>query len=53
MPHYTYNYFILSGRGVGPYTFRVTDTLGNVLVDSAIPLTPNGDMSGSGQFPPP
>lgn len=54
VPRLSYNYFVAgSGMGPGPYTFRVTDTLGNVLVDSNIPLTPDGDASGSGQFPPP
>ena len=53
MPRAGYNYFILSNMGEGPYTFRVTDTLGNVLVDNNIPMTPDGDVSGSGQFPPP
>ena len=48
-----YNYFVESGgMGPGPYTFRVTDVYGHVLVDSAITLTPNGDVSGNGQFPP-
>lgn len=54
VPRESYNYFVeTSGMGPGPYTFRVTDTLGNVLVDSNIPHVENGDVSGSGQFPPP
>jgi len=54
VPRFDYNYFIKTdGMGPGPYTFRVTDTLGNVLLDSIIPLTPDGDVSGSGQFPSP
>ncbi|MAT98469.1 MAG: hypothetical protein CL608_15095 [Anaerolineaceae bacterium] len=49
-----YNYFVKNdGMGEGPYTFRVTDILGNVLVDSGIPHVENGDVSGSGQFPAP
>lgn len=49
-----YNYFVAaSGLGPGPYTFRVTDTLGNTLIDSSIPHIENGDVPGSGQFPPP
>ncbi len=54
VPRLSYNYFVqASGMGPGPYTFRVTDILGNVLVDSNIPLTPDGDVSGSSQFPAP
>jgi expansin (peptidoglycan-binding protein) len=50
-----YNYFLeASGMGEGPYTFRVTDILGNVIVSSNIPLSnPGVEINGSGQFPPP
>ena len=48
-----YNYFVVpGGLGVGPYTFRVTDIYGHVLVDSSVVLTPGGDVAGSAQFPP-
>ena len=48
-----YNYFIEpSGMGPGPYTFRVTDAFGHMLVDSAIALSVNGDVPGRAQFPP-
>ncbi|MEM8860847.1 MAG: expansin EXLX1 family cellulose-binding protein [Chloroflexota bacterium] len=49
----SYNYFVQSspGMGVGPYTFRVTDTYGNVLVDSGIQFIENGEVSGADQFP--
>ena len=48
-----FNYFIEpSGMGPGPYTFRVTDAFGHVLVDSAISLVVDGDVSGHAQFPP-
>ncbi|MBK8900355.1 MAG: hypothetical protein IPM53_04165 [Anaerolineaceae bacterium] len=54
VPRVDYNYFVKTdGMGEGPYTFRVTDILGNVLVDSGIPHVENGNVSGSGQFPPP
>ena len=54
VPRLSYNYFVeTSGMGTGPYTFRVTDTLGNVLTDSNIPHVEDGDVSGSGQFPAP
>jgi expansin (peptidoglycan-binding protein) len=52
VPRVDYNFFVdTSGMGVGPYTFRVTDSAGNVLTDSTIPLTVGGDVAGSGQFP--
>lgn len=48
-----YNYFVEpNGMGPGPYTFRVTDVFGNVLVDEGIPHTPDGSIAGAGQFPP-
>ncbi|MBX2991559.1 MAG: hypothetical protein KF749_10390 [Bacteroidetes bacterium] len=48
-----YNYFVeSSGMGPGPFTFRVTDIYGHVLVDSAIVHRENQDVPGSGQFPP-
>ncbi len=54
LPRTSYNYFIEGdGMGPGPYTFRVTDVFGNAIVNSGIPLVPDGDVSGSGQFPQP
>lgn len=54
VPRLSYNYFVqASGMGPGPYTFRVTDILGNVLTDSGIPHVENGDVNGGGQFPAP
>lgn len=48
-----YNYFVEpNGMGPGPYTFRVTDVYGRLLVDSGIPHVENGDIPGAGQFPP-
>jgi expansin len=47
-----YNYFVAdSGMGPGPYTFRVTDVLGNVIEDSGIPSLDNADAPGASQFP--
>ena len=47
-----YNYFVQSGgMGPGPYTFRVTDIYGHVLVDSGITHVENGTIAGQGQFP--
>jgi expansin len=54
LPREMWNYFVASGGlGPGPYTFRVTDVLGNVLVDPAIPHNENGSVPGGAQFPPP
>lgn len=48
----SYNYFVEpTGMGPGPYTFRVTDLYGHVLVDNGIPHTENGNVTGLGQFP--
>lgn len=49
-----YNYFVQTepGMGPGPYTFRITDVYGNMLVDTGIPHVENGSVSGSAQFPP-
>jgi expansin (peptidoglycan-binding protein) len=48
----SYNYFIQDGgMGVGPLHLRVTDALGNVLEDPAVPLLDSQETPGSGQFP--
>ncbi len=49
----SYNYFVQTnpGMGLGPYTFRVTDSYGNVLMDSGIPYIENGTVNGASQFP--
>jgi expansin (peptidoglycan-binding protein) len=54
VPRTAYNYFVQTdpGMGEGPYTFRVTDWYGNVLVDSGIPHVEDGTVDGSAQFPP-
>lgn len=48
-----YNYFIVGdgGMGVGPYDFRVTDVLGNVIEDQDIPFSPDTVADSQGQFP--
>jgi expansin (peptidoglycan-binding protein) len=52
VPRESYNYFVAtSGMGPGPYTFRVTDVLGNVLEDTGVPFVENGDATGARQFP--
>jgi len=53
VPRTSYNYFVQTnpGMGTGPYTFRVTDSYGNVLIDGGIPHMENGTVNGTGQFP--
>jgi expansin (peptidoglycan-binding protein) len=55
MERQEWNYFLPpgsnQGMGPGPYTFRVTDSYGNVLTDSGIALKVAGEVAGSGQFP--
>lgn len=48
----SYNYFVGEHWGPGPFTFRVTDTLGRALIDTGIGLLPGSDIAGKGQFPP-
>jgi len=54
VPRTSYNYFVQTnpGMGVGPYSFRVTDSYGNVLIDSGIQHIENGTVPGTTQFPP-
>jgi len=49
----SYNYFVQTspGMGPGPYTFRVTDSYGNELIDTGIPHIENGTVRGASQFP--
>ena len=47
-----YNYFVdYNGIGRGPFTFRVTDIYGHVLVDSSIVLDTKRNIPGMRQFP--
>jgi len=54
VPRTSYNYFVQTnpGMGPGPYTFRVTDSYGNLLVDTGLPHVENGSVNGVSQFPP-
>ena len=45
------NYFTGSGFGSGPFTFRLTDIYGNVIIEPDIPLTAGGTASGTQNFP--
>ncbi len=52
LPRADYNYFIASlGLGNGPYTFRVTDVLDDVITESGIPLLTDSNINGTQQFP--
>lgn len=46
-----YNYFKMDNPGKGPYTFRVTDIYGHILVDENVPLSPTVVVDGSTNFP--
>lgn len=52
VPRESYNYFVeAGGMGDGPFTFRVTDVVGNVIEDSGVPLGDNVEAPGASQFP--
>lgn len=52
LPRRNYNYFeAQSGLGEGPFTFRITDIYGQVVVDQDIPFTPDEMQQGHVQFP--
>ncbi|MBR6616244.1 MAG: hypothetical protein IKL00_00025 [Oscillospiraceae bacterium] len=46
-----YNYFESDAMGAGPYTFRITDIYGSVIIDENIPLVPDGITEGHVQLP--
>lgn len=46
-----YNYFKVDNPGTGPYTFRVTDIYGHVLIDENIALSPSTPINGATNFP--
>jgi expansin len=47
-----YNFFVQSGgMGPPPYSFRVTDVLGQSLEDADVPFVVGGERSGAAQFP--
>ncbi|MGN0153999.1 MAG: expansin EXLX1 family cellulose-binding protein [Lachnospiraceae bacterium] len=53
LPRQEYNYFTAaSGMGEGPYTFRVTDFYGHVLVDTGISInSTETPINGAANFP--
>lgn len=51
LPRRNYNYFESMNLGAGPFTFRITDIYGDVIIDYDIPLTPDEIQTGHVQFP--
>ena len=52
LPRRNFNYFeAQSGLGKGPFTFRITDIYGQVVIDEDIPFTPDEVQEGHVQFP--
>jgi expansin len=52
VPRKDYNYFVDStGLGSGPFTFRITDSYGQQLIDSLIPLNAGAVIQGGANFP--
>lgn len=52
LPRMEYNYFIQDKTmDAGPYTFRITDIYGNMLIDNNIPLNVGQEVPGAAQFP--
>jgi expansin len=47
-----YNYFVVqSGMGPGPFSFRITDMYGDVIVEDNVPLLDTTEIIGQNQFP--
>lgn len=52
IPRVDYNYFVpAEGLGVGPFTFRVTDTRGHVVTDANIAIGDDQTRDGAANFP--
>lgn len=51
IPRRQYNFFESMDMGAGPFTFRITDIYGQVIIDENIPLVPDGITEGHVQFP--
>ena len=52
LPRRNFNYFeAQGGLGKGPFTFRITDIYGQVVIDEDIPFTPDEIQEGHVQFP--
>lgn len=53
IPRRQYNYFESMDMGAGPFTFRITDIYGQVIIDKDIPLQTDDSVivQGNAQFP--
>lgn len=51
LPRRQYNYFESDEMGAGPFTFRITDIYGQVIIDEDIPLVLDEIVEGHSQFP--
>lgn len=51
LPRRQYNFFESMEMGDGPFTFRITDIYGQVIIDENIPLVPDEVTEGHVQFP--
>lgn len=53
LPREQYNYFISSDMGAGPFTFRITDIYGQIIIeeDIALQLDDSVIVQGKNQFP--
>jgi expansin (peptidoglycan-binding protein) len=54
IPRQVYNYFVLPGgidSAPGPYSVRITDILGNQLIDSDVTISQNQTQDGAANFP--
>lgn len=51
LPRRQYNFFESMDMGAGPFTFRITDIYGQVIIDENIPLVPDDITQGHVQFP--
>ena len=51
LPRRHYNFFESNEMGAGPFTFRITDIYGDVVVDRDIPLMADEIVPGKAQFP--
>lgn len=51
VPRQSYNFFVdSSGFGTGPFSFRITGSDGQQLVETGVPLRDSGDVAGTQQF---
>lgn len=51
VPRRNYNYFESREYGAGPFTFRITDIYGHVIIEENIPLVLDEIVDGENQFP--